>query len=1351
MKNIFIATLVVCLNIVNAHTQNYQMTNLNVEDGLSNNYVKDIAQDAQGFIWIATETGLNRFDGENFTIYNSANSNLQNDAINTLLYDKEENQLWIGTKTILSVLNCSTLEIKNFHGDETIPLNNIVHLSQAGDNIWIANHNDGIVHYSKKTKQFTCYADKLKKELNNSNWCTFDDGKGHLYVGHAQCGLSIINIAEQTVRHFKQEAGNPHSLPGNSVYSICIDHKDNLWIGTNQGLALFNPKKENFTVFKHEPDKPNSLIADHIYDIKEMSDGTLWIAADIGGISILDLYDLSFANTETIKFTNITAAFQNNDLSSRNIRSLLQDSFGNIWIGNYSSGVDVINHTTSFFQTLPYKLAKANKVRSKPVWGIFADDKQQVWIGSENEIALFKNNQLKYTVDISNYQSRPYSQIFSMHGTQHGCLLLGLYDDGLLEYNTKTKNIRRIDLGMDNIDIITFYEATDGTIWIGAEYGIYTYKNGVINTEEKITDQLSDRSVYGILYDNQGKIWIGTYGGGIYIFNQNHDLIQRLSSGTGFFSNAINYLYSDSKGGIWVATREGLGYIKDTSQPNVFENYGTKEGLSDLFVRSVQEDQFGDIWISTNQAISLWDKNKKQFKNYNRFDGIPAGNFIEGSSCLTSNGTVYFGSLNGVCYFNPREVITEHPVSPIQIIECKVYDRNGKHEDREFLVPVGNGKIDLEYNQNSFRILFSVPDYAQNKQAEYAYMIEGVDDVWTHTARESQVTFRNLSPGTYTFKVKARLKNQEWNENHIATIQLRILPPLWLTWYAKLFYSLLAMFVIYILIRFYKRKLDDKSKLEIERKNSLNEQKLNEERLRFYTNITHELRTPLTLILGPLEDLTTDEKFPKPYSNTIQTIHKSAIRLLNLINQLLEFRKTETQNRKLAVAKGDIASLLTEIGLRYKDLNRNAALKFKIHVATESTVLYFDPEIITMILNNLLSNAVKNTPEGEISLTLDTVFEADTEYTEIKVSDTGCGIEAEVLPHIFERYYQVEGNRQVSGTGIGLALVKSLAILHEGKLNVDSEVGKGTIFTFCLQTANTYPNAIRKEKEEQSVFTEINNEESREKDINNAHPVLLVVEDDNDIRKYIQTSFSKDFKVIEADNGKDGLQKALATIPDIIVSDIMMPEMDGIEFCRIIKEEVHTSHIPVILLTAKDSLQDQKEGYESGADSYLTKPFSANLLRSRIFNLLESRAKLARQIARNPNDPECSSNEGSDEKVQISKLDKEFLDKITKIIEANIDKEKLDILFFTQKINMSHSTFYRKLKGLTGITPNEFIRKVRLKNSRILLKTGDYNVSETAYMTGFNSLRYFRDCFKEEYGISPSDYVRNSKKEKEKV
>jgi signal transduction histidine kinase/ligand-binding sensor domain-containing protein/DNA-binding response OmpR family regulator len=1330
---------------VNIPVHSHTFKHLGIENGLSNNYVLDIVQDGQGLIWIATESGLNRFDGKTFTVYNKNNSTIVGDELNALLYDREENTLWIGSQRDgISVFNCTTDDFHNYTMENGLETNDVTHLSHASDSgIWITHYHVGIAHYNKKTKRFKLFSDKDNvKELKPPNWCAAEDSNGNLYVGHAFDGMSIINLKDNTVRNYRSDAANPGSIPGNTVYSICIDRQQNVWVGTNQGLALFYPHSERFVCFKHEPGNPHSLISNSVHSVREMNDGTLWIGTNIGGVSILDLYNITFMNPEKVKFRNITG---NREGPSGNTRSLLQDSFGNIWIGNYGSGVNFISHSQPLFKTLPCTAEKSDNTKNKPAWSLFVDEKEQIWVGGENEITVFKDGKQVAHYDISSCQPNIYTQIFDITCDKNGIFRFGLCG-GLLNFNPETRQFQYAGLDIESTDAVTFFEDTDGKMLVGTWRGIFSYQNNRFKNEEQINSQLSDKSVYSILRDWQGKLWVGTFGKGIFVFDADNRLVSHSEVNDGFCSNAVFHLYQDSKGGIWAATRNGIAYIKDTGHPDRFELYGAKNGLKENHVRAVQEDKAGNIWVSTNTGISFWDKEKQRFDNYDYHDGISVGNFIEGSACFTADGTVYFGSLSGVSYFDPKELAVEHPVSPVQIIDCKGFDKQIENRSGEYIIPLIKGNVNLSYDRNTFRVSFAVPDYSQNNQVEYAYQMKGLEDGWRHTQGENQITFRNLPPGEYLFRVKAKLKNHEWDDNQIASMAVHIHPPLWLTWYAKLIYLLVTCAGGFYLLKLYKNRLKLKASLELERKNSQSKQELNDERLRFYTNITHELRTPLTLILGPLEDLVDASDIPASHQNKIQTIHGSAIRLLNLINKILEFRKTETQNRKLTVQKDDLGCLIKETGLRYKELNRNEKTDFHIRIETADTVLYYDEDMITIILDNLLSNAAKYTPEGEICLVLRSVEEADNRYTEIEVSDTGYGIDKETLPHIFDRYYQAKGKHQASGTGIGLALVKSLVELHEGILTVESDPGKGSIFRFRLLTGNTYPGALHadsKPEQKRKETVDIPGEPE-----SSTLPTVLVIEDSNEIRDYIASSLSPGYNVYTATNGREGLKLAQKKMPDIIVSDIMMPEMDGLELCRMMKGDIRTSHIPVILLTAKDSIRDKKEGYESGADSYLTKPFSAKLLISRIYNLLEDRKRLAGQVIARVKGVKPQTACKTQNTLPISRIDEEFLVKITTLIEENRNMENLDISFLRKKVNMSHATFYRKIKALTGITASEFVRKIKMKSSLKLLLTGSYNVSETAYMIGFSDVSYFSRCFKEEYGMLPSEYIRKVKTDK---
>ena len=700
-----------------------------------------------------------------------------------------------------------------------------------------------------------------------------------------------------------------------------------------------------------------------------------------------------------------------------------------------------------------------------------------------------------------------------------------------------------------------------------------------------------------------------------------------------------------------------------------------------------------------------------------------------------------------MCFFNPDIAINSPQIPPVVITKVRIPGRLTSREKNETAIPISEGEIELTHEQNSFNLTFNVQDYSLANQVEYACMLKGLENSWYTINEQNSVTFRNIPPGKYEFLVKARLHNQDWSED-TTSLRIHINPPLWLTWWAKLIYILITISIIYTIIHAYKKKIDLEILYTLEKKNHEQEQELNQERLRFYTNITHELRTPLTLILGPLEDMQKDTSLPTRQAQKLSVIHQSALRLLNLINQILEFRKTETQNKKLCVCKSNIAPLVHEIGLKYKELNQKKAIDFQIQIEKEEMLLFFDKEIITIILDNLISNAIKYTEQGKITLSLYPTTRNGVTYTEIKVSDTGYGISAEALPHVFDRYYQESGKHQASGTGIGLALVRNLVELHEGEIRVESIQNEGSTFYISLLTDNIYPNALHGDstkQTEEEMISEAVPEDSQNTEPETSKPILLIVEDNEDIQKYIAESFSDSFEVITGSNGEEGKQQALNRIPDIIVSDIMMPVMDGITLCRQLKEDVRTSHIPVILLTAKDSLQDKEEGYEVGADSYLTKPFSASLLRSRINNLLDSRKKLIAQFQQTGTSHNPNSH--LDEKRSIitealSKLDNEFIEKITQLVEDNLSSEKIDITYLSDKMCMSGSTLYRKMKALTGLSTNEYIRKVKMQNAERLLLEGKYNISEIAYKIGMNSTGYFRQCFKDEFGVSPSDYLK---------
>ena len=1321
--------------------------NLGLKEGLSNGFVNDMIIDGQGFIWAATESGLTRIAGTKCTIFKNNNSNIDNDGIVGLYYNKESNSIWILFKNgHIDVFDCKTQQF--IHFTQKIPKKSVADIKGAADGgIWIAYYDGTIQHYTPKNQKFSTISNKRLPNIKNGIRSITDDGNDHLYIGLRIEGLYVYNLRTQKTKYFRHNPNDPQSLPGDNVRSICIDHAKNIWVGTNLGLGLLDPFTGKFKVFKHIANNPASLAGDNIHQIIEMNDRTLWIASDIGGISVLDLNLYKNPLTEELKFSQITK--ENSGLSSNNNRRIIQDSFGNIWIANYSMGIDFIAKSAASINTLQY-MGKA----LEEVTGLYCDHQGNLWIGQDNLMSLYQNGKLMQTWNFSSYLSNSSSSIYVFEEDKKGNIWCGTSDNGVLKFNPHTHSFTRINYAQ-NLDVHALCENAQGKMWVGTEAGIFSVENDKINKEQELNRQMGKNPtiIYSIKEDNYGQIWIGTLDRGVFVFSKQMKLIVHLTEKNLLATNTINHIIKDADGGIWMATMRGLAYVQNPLQPGAIKNYNERYGIKDSHIRAISQDKQGNIWVSMFSGIACLNIHKQRFYNYDYESGIPTSNFVEASAVTTPDGTIYFGSPGGICFFNPQQLTEPKAVSPIQIINC---ERVGKLSDQfasRLISPNKEGIICLSHDDNTFKINFTIKDFSQEGNVEYSYMMKGLDDQWYETEGDNEVTFRNLKPGDYTFIIRAKLKNQDWEDASTAEMKVVVNPPLWLTWWAKLCYVLLIMGILGYFFRSYQKQLLLRNSLVQEKWESKQRQQVNEERLRFFTNITHELRTPLTLILGPLEDLMEDKEIAERVHHKIGCIHASAERLLNLINDILEFRKTQTQNRKLTVAKANLGAFVREIGLRFKDLNQNSRLNIRLNIKTGVPELYFDSEVINTVINNLMSNAIKYTPEGSITLSL-TMPEDNT--VAIAVEDTGYGIDKDALPHICDRYYQENGNHQASGTGIGLALVKSLATLHQAELTFESEKGRGSKFTFSLKADRTYPEALHKD-DNQDLATAENaeeNETTSKEPTEDIRPLLLIVEDNADIRLYIEESLHEDYRIIQACNGREGMEQAFSKVPDIIVSDIMMPEMDGIKMTHILKEDIRTSHIPIILLTAKTSINDQEEGYDSGADSYLTKPFSAKLLHSRIRNILSGRRRLADYIVQKnisqfetSADEQQTSQKATEEKedamtCQISNLDKKFLEKLNKLIENHISTDDLDMAFMTDKMAMSHSTFYRKVKALTGMSANEYIKKAKLRHSMTLLKKGEYSIAEVAILAGFNNLGNFRESFKREFGKSPSEILK---------
>ncbi len=1316
-------------------------------DGLSNDFITRLAIDGYGYIWTASEAGVNRISGtscQTFLITNwppEGNFMYLTDNVKrlpgqmsrdifrlkttALKWHQPTKKMFIGTEFGIIVYDPLMNTVRFLTFKDGLELDGIEDIIDANSGVWIIFSGGKVQQMDCQTLRTTT----IKQKYIYHTACGAYDNAGRIYIGHSRDGLTVIDTKTKQERHFRHEPNNPNSLPGNNVRRILRDQNNRIWVGTDGGLALFHPVSGTFTIVEGKQH-------DNVYDICQMHDGTIWIATDQRGIRVLNPELIDTHGTLTYDDTEIQS-------SSVSTRAVTQDIYGNVWIGNHGTGVDFISSRKAEFSVFH------DGLKNHAIYSTTRGNNGMLWTAGADGLSLWKDNSIADTWKIvsSGRGSSTYTRC--MIQTHDGTVWLGIDDCGVMRFNPQTRRFTGLPLpGGFMRDIHSLSEDSNGRIWIGSELGVYSYAEGEgVRREEIINKVTGNAIVTSFLWIKNDKLLLTTYGLGAFVIDMNSGKSVSLTIADSIPSQRINKAVSDGKGGLWLATHMGLVHVDNALKLRGIKVYSAAQGLADNYICAIATDENGRVWMSTFSGVSCLDSKTERIYNYDYLDFKEACGFYPNGIANTENG-IYLCSTAGLVHFNPMTVGQNEHISDVQISACEAYSPDGTNTKIISLSPDDDGIYRTDYKQNTIRIAFCVSNQAQCPHVEYSYLMKGMDDKWYYISDDYDVVFRGLPPGKYTFCLRAKLKSQDWTDATCCEIKIEIKPPLWQTWWAYTLYALTLAMITWLIVRTYKSRLKLRNRLELKQKESLQQQQANEERLHFFTNITHELRTPLTLILGPLDDLIDDKRIPNDSKQRVGIIKKNAETLHGLINELLEFRKTETHNRRLSVARSNIGLFIEEICMNFKALYNNPQVDFSYYISDNLPCIYFDSEVITTIFNNLLSNAMKYTERGRITVSVH--HDEISHKIVIEVKDTGYGISQKDLPHVFDRYYQASNTHQASGTGIGLALVKSLAELHKADILAESTEGQGSTFTLRLNIDETYTEALHKEDNDSTLPSTLHDANTRTMKRQNEIPEdetkmsLLVVEDNADIREYIASSFEEDFTILQAENGEEGLRLALNHIPDIIVSDIMMPRMDGTAMTKVLKDDIRTSHIPVIMLTAKVTDNDKEEGYLCGADSYLTKPFTTKLLAARIKNLLTARRRLAEHIINSSvTGTQASDNSLTKQEVpQLSPLDKRFPEQLNNIIEDNIRQEELNLAFITDKMAMSHSTFYRKVKALTGLTAKEYIRKFRLRYSRQLIESGEYNVSEAAMMAGFNHMAHFRQTFKNEFGLLPSEVAR---------
>jgi signal transduction histidine kinase/ligand-binding sensor domain-containing protein/CheY-like chemotaxis protein/AraC-like DNA-binding protein len=1345
-----------------AHSD-FSITHLGVESGLSNNHVLCVTQDKQGFIWVATEEGLNRFDGHTFKAFFKdglrKGTSLTGNELNAIMDDAEQPVLWIATqRSGLNAYDYEADSFKAYQHDEADPsslaTNDVTSLAKAADGgIWVTTFWRGIDHLDPSTGKFTHYNSNNVKGLPDAPvWSVVDNGDGFLFVGHERHGFSVVDLHHMKATNYMPVAGDENSLPSEDVWCVYKDLLSNIWVGTSAGLALFHPDESTFVnIGKWHPD-----LSRHVSDVRQFSDQRLWVAMERGGVSILELTDNFFAMPEKGVVQSISSEGSAPRLSSPSIRCLFEDINSNVWAGSWGGGLNLITDESPVFE---YHASTPVKWRGEVnsancVFTVLVDNDGELWIGKDGGgIDVYSGNQKVRNYSIGD-AGMPGDVVQASYKSDDGVLWFGFFNGGAAWFDPGDGRFHKIFPEGSRVDVRDITSDHNGNIIVASSLGVWRY----IRKEHRLDGpyDVGNNLIRKVFMLDGSHFLVGTFGSGMVLTDSHFRELRTFDMLTGFPSNTINDIFQSRDGHIWVASGEGLLEFEDLNgNPEKFKVINRAGGLTNSHIQAIAQDRSGNIWVSTNGGISCIKG--ETVRNYTYRDNLPLGNFLGRSVASDRQGNLYFGALSGLCVFNPVKVLEPSSMPQAFIVELSLLGNASNPADIPTVFTVaGRKEIKLSPKNNSFEIFFSSRDYARAGEVEYSYKLEGLDERWIMARDGNVATFLDLDPGTYVFKVRSRMRNQEWGE--AAEVKIILPPPFWLTWWAKTFYMLLILAIGGGLLYLYRKQIKAEMMLKVERINSeerlkaekerhLREHELNDERLRFYTNITHELRTPLTLIMGPLDDMERSDNLPEKERRSVRMVQRNARRLLDLVNRLLEFRKTETQNRRLCVRRGNAAATVYEVALKYKELNRNSTVKVVISTESERIDGVYDKEVMTVILDNLLSNALKYTDKGEVRVNCT----KEGNKLVLSVADTGKGISPEAIPHIFERYYQERGPHQAAGTGIGLALVKNLVTLHHGVLSVKSKLGEGAEFIVVIPIDDCYPEALHTEEPVTESGSEAVTPEENVTVPNNK-PVILMVEDNEDIRDYVKESFTDLYDVRCAANGKEGWEMAVDLMPAVVVSDIMMPVMDGIELTRRLKSDIRTSHIPVILLTAKETPSDREEGYASGADSYLTKPFSTGLLQTRITNLLLQRMHLTEFYASQPEAaPENSDNslkEKHDKLLNaLSEIDREFVEQLTKTIHDHLPTENVDVNFLAGACGMSTSTLYRKVKAVTGVSPNEFIRKVKMQMAESLLLSGKFTFSEISFKIGINNPAYFRQCFKETFGMTPTEYLRKVNEE----
>lgn len=1374
------AILILYAPVIIAQKSDFLFEQLAIENGLPNNTVNSITRDHLGFIWFGTHDGLARYDGYDFIVYRHDRENSSSVSSNKtyVVFDDNRNRLWVGTAMGLNRYDRETDTFVRYFNDpqddRSISGNAIKSIYQdKSGNLWIGTLGEGLNRFISDEDGFFRYnlPDGYVTDVK-------EDSNGNLWVATGAQAIILLDWKNNEFSTFPFVSDLSEDLKPNTLKTLFEDSRGNMWVCTEgAGIYLFDLKQKQFTRHITRQEGRTNLNSNIVNDIFQFDDDHIWIATDGGGVNVYSFSDDNFAHI-------INNPVDAKSLSSNAVYSFLHDSDDVIWIGTYAGGVNVLNPHRQEFRFYTHRAMDPHSLSHKSVLSFYEDGAGMIWVGTDggglNQFNPRKGTFRSFKHDPLHPHSISSNVVTSITGDGQGNLWVGTFAGGLNHFNTQSERFERFTYDAhDSLSIIsnnvwTLMKDSEGLFWIGTLDGVNVYdakENRFFKLQEMYPGGESyPNRILSMFEDSKGRIWLG--GNHIWKVNKATSTVLRMEKlcedGVMISGYDIRDFHEDADGIIWIAT-EGAGLVRYNEKSNNLVSFTTRDGLPGDAIHQIVKDKTGALWMSTNMGLSRMDPLTFTFSNYNVHDGLQSNQFAYSASLRCSRGELYFGGLNGFNVFHPEKIRNNLTPPNVYITDFSLSNKPVEigGEDSPLSTHImSTREIRLPY-QSVFSFKFTAINYIATSKNQYRYKLEGFDD-WNDVGHQRTATYTNINPGRYVFRVMASNNDGVWNEEG-ASVEIIILPPFWRTPLAYIVYAIFFFLLFYFVIQYIVNRQKYKHDLMIKDLEKARIEEINQVKLSFFTNIAHEFRTPLTLILGPLDKIMSSQsKVDASTKKQLNIMGRNAGRLLRLVNELMEFRRIEMGRQKLKVANADLVSFVKDVKSVFDEHARLHDIRFSVKSSERSLNAWFDKGKMEKVIYNILSNSFKFTPDfGSIEMKIERVAmpvkgqkrRLMVDHARISVKDSGIGIPDEDQSRIFDRFYQVSNKKYqnctngISGTGIGLALAKELIGFHKGDILVESEPGKGSEFSIVFPLDKKYFDqeiVAEQPDNEEYVYqyspglygiphAELKNyPEPTPSSTDKDKPVLLFVDDNADMRNYMEASLVEDYVVHTAEDGLVGLKKAKELLPDIIVSDVMMPEIDGMEMCRKVKNDIATSHIPVILLTAKASDDFTIEGFDAGADEYIPKPFSPKLLHTRIRNILESRHQLKEKFRK----------EGILEpsEVSVTSADEMFLKNAMEVVERNISNPEFRVSTFVAEMNMSRSVLYRKFEALTGHSVNEFVRGIRLKRATQLLALNELTVSEITYEVGFNDPQYFSKCFSRQYGMTPSEYAKRQAK-----